>query len=64
MHSPKNQKMGTKNKSEIRIYKDMVNRFKNQEREKYNLCVNHRGLDLFKSTEVIDMFRNFFFLIG
>ena len=64
MHSPKNQKMGTKNKSEIRIYKDMVYQFKNQEREKQDLCVSHIGLDLCKSTEVIDMFQNFFFLIG
>ena len=53
--------MGTKNKSEIRIYKDMVNQFKNQEREKQDLCVSHRGLDMCKSTEVIDMFQNFFF---
>ena len=48
--------MGTKNKSEIRIYKDMVNQFKNQEREKQDLCVSHRGLELFNSTEVTDMF--------
>ena len=58
MHSPKNQKMDTKKKIKIWIHEDIVNKFKNQEREKSDLCVSYRGLDLFKSTEVIDMFWN------
>ena len=51
MHSPINQKMDKKNKSKIPNHK-------NQEREKLDLSVSHRGLDLFKSIEVIDMFQN------
>ena len=58
MHTPKTQKMDTKNKIKIWIHKDMVNKFKNQEREKNDLCVSGRGLNLFKSIEVTNMFWN------
>ena len=56
MHSPKNQKMDTKNKIKIWIHKDMVNKFKKS--RKKDICVSRRGLDLFKTTKVTDMFWN------
>ena len=56
MHSPKNQKMDMKKKLNIKGYGTKPNNKNKKERMRpYSL---HGGLELFKSTKVIDTFRN------
>ena len=56
MHSPKNKKNGhEKQKQNLNIYKDMVPNPTIKIRKRERGCL-HKGLELFKSTKVIDMF--------